>query len=259
LLFVNLCMLPAMLVRRSALERVGEFTTDVLEDYELWLRLARHFPFVFLPAVVGVYRPSGEGILSTAMREGRYTEMLERITERALDTLPVDGATGQLRRRVRASVDLRVADACAGRREHELAWRRLQRSVEADPGILLTPGNRSTVAHILCRHVVNERDPTGAARRALSSMTAGLRAAPDARDHLTQLLADVYWRIAADRAKGVGCRADTRMALAAAVRALGLRPFEIKRWGALLRFSARGRVQPRSSRSSGAGDASASL
>src|SRR4029077_6894584 len=55
MLFVNLCVVPAVLVRREALTKVGGFCNDLLEDYDMWLRFAHHVPFLFVPGIVAVY------------------------------------------------------------------------------------------------------------------------------------------------------------------------------------------------------------
>jgi glycosyltransferase involved in cell wall biosynthesis len=53
------CYIPAMsvLIRRSALERVGNYDeTLAFEDYDMWLRLARHYKFWFEAEANTLYR-----------------------------------------------------------------------------------------------------------------------------------------------------------------------------------------------------------
>ena len=64
-LFLSWNFIPCLeaLVRRSALEEVGVFDEDSalrnVEDYDLWLRLARQFPIKFVPGVTSRYRLHG--------------------------------------------------------------------------------------------------------------------------------------------------------------------------------------------------------
>jgi glycosyltransferase involved in cell wall biosynthesis len=60
LLFYNSIPTLTALVRRSALDTVGHFDTDpdlrAAEDYDLWLRIARHYPVRYVPGIVAQYR-----------------------------------------------------------------------------------------------------------------------------------------------------------------------------------------------------------
>src|SRR4029077_8654891 len=139
----------AVLVRREALNKVGGFVKEPLEDYAMWLSLARHFPFVFVPGVVAVYRPSPSGTLQTATRNGQYETVLRRIVEDALTTLPDTEASEKTKREARATVELRIADPLAANDQAELAWQHLRAGLEIDAGILLNPYNRASIAHVV--------------------------------------------------------------------------------------------------------------
>lgn len=79
-----------VLVRRSALIEVGGFDplTSGAEDYDLWLRLAHHFRFQFVPGPVAVYRPSPSGLLTTTIASGASRELRRRVISRALALVP---------------------------------------------------------------------------------------------------------------------------------------------------------------------------
>ena len=63
----NFLTSPVVLIRRTCLEAVGPFDEDpalfVAEDYELWLRVAAHFPFAYVPGDVAAIRRQ-EGSIS---------------------------------------------------------------------------------------------------------------------------------------------------------------------------------------------------
>lgn len=60
LLFNNPFVHSSMMIRKSALDRVGGYTTDPArqppEDYELWSRISRHYRVANLPERLTVYR-----------------------------------------------------------------------------------------------------------------------------------------------------------------------------------------------------------
>jgi glycosyltransferase involved in cell wall biosynthesis len=60
LLFNNPFVHSSVMIRKSALDRVGSYTTDPArqppEDYELWSRIARHYRLANLPERLTVYR-----------------------------------------------------------------------------------------------------------------------------------------------------------------------------------------------------------
>ncbi len=67
------CFIPAMttLIRRSCLEAVGPYDESlVMEDVDMWLRLARHHHFAFDSTVAASYR-----ILPTSLFRSRQTEI----------------------------------------------------------------------------------------------------------------------------------------------------------------------------------------
>jgi hypothetical protein len=62
----NFVFTPAVLVRRACLDAVGFFDESVdliaVEDYELWLRMAAHYPFVYAPGNVTAVRRHDQSI-----------------------------------------------------------------------------------------------------------------------------------------------------------------------------------------------------
>jgi glycosyltransferase involved in cell wall biosynthesis len=79
-----------VVVRRTALSKTGYFAEDVpgIEDYDLWLRLAYHFPFIFVPTALAVYRFSNQGQLMRAVANGTLRLLHRRVMERALSMIP---------------------------------------------------------------------------------------------------------------------------------------------------------------------------
>ena len=104
LLSGNLMCVHSVLVRREALEKTGYFDESLSsgEDWDLWLRLSFHFPFVFVSGLVAVYLVSSRGLWQSDARE---KENNERVFEKALQMLP-DSRRYELKRTVHARTAL---------------------------------------------------------------------------------------------------------------------------------------------------------
>jgi glycosyltransferase involved in cell wall biosynthesis len=96
--YANLCrgnFIPCSMtmVRREALDRHGVFDESpalaVGEDWDLWLRIVRHHPFVVLPDIVGDYLVHAGGASRKRLDELRgVLAVLERIAARDPATAP---------------------------------------------------------------------------------------------------------------------------------------------------------------------------
>ena len=57
---------PIVLIRRASLDAIGDFDEQpdfiAVEDYDLWLRLAARFPFVYAPGSVAAIRRHSQGL-----------------------------------------------------------------------------------------------------------------------------------------------------------------------------------------------------
>lgn len=240
LLLVNLCLMPAVLVRREALTRVGGFGNDLLEDYEMWLRLASQVPFLFVPGIVAVYRLSTEGTYQTAVRNGEHGAALRRIVWNALDTLPPTETSERIKREARANVELRIAVPLNALHLTTRAWQHLRTGLEIDPGIMLNPGNRASIAGIVGHYAATFPTPVAAANRLWGELLSGLGGrATGKRAELKRLLADVYWEVATAQRRGIGCRASVVGAACAVARSIAVYPLDLRKWWALARLMGR--------------------
>src|SRR5712691_3895396 len=71
----------SVLIRHEALKKTGYFDESLppCEDWDLWLRLSFHFPFVFVPGLVAVYLPSPRGLWQSEKHKNNA-----RVLEKAL-------------------------------------------------------------------------------------------------------------------------------------------------------------------------------
>lgn len=101
----------SFLVRRAAFSRVGYFDESLhsAEDYDMWLRLAFQFPFIFIPGAVAIYRTSPHGKFGTLLAHGCAEQPVRRVYAKALGMLPDSRAIAEMKDRARAHMELRIA------------------------------------------------------------------------------------------------------------------------------------------------------
>ncbi len=82
----------AMVVKRSVYEKLGGFfAVDYCEDWEMWIRIAAHFPVAYSPKCLALYRtgPSNEGtITSNTLLKGQNFGNVKKVIEIAQHYLP---------------------------------------------------------------------------------------------------------------------------------------------------------------------------
>jgi glycosyltransferase involved in cell wall biosynthesis len=65
---------PSMVVRRSVYEQLGGFDTRMLscgEDWEMWVRVAAHYPVGFEPQILAFYRDTAVSLTKRSIRSGQ--------------------------------------------------------------------------------------------------------------------------------------------------------------------------------------------
>jgi glycosyltransferase involved in cell wall biosynthesis len=107
----NFAPVHGYLLRRSAIARAGYFDEQLscFEDWDLWVRIALHSLFIFLPGYVGVYRYSPHGMLGTAKAIGNHAVAHKRMMEKLRVILKDSTAPQKVVREARAWVELEFA------------------------------------------------------------------------------------------------------------------------------------------------------
>jgi PAS domain S-box-containing protein len=238
LLMGNLFGTRNVLVQRKAFEKVGYFdeTLSTHEDYDMWLRLAFHFPVKFVAEPVGIYFRSIEGKWSTDIVEGHTARDYRFILEKALAML--DGTAGdyaQLRQEALARVELVIASELQWVGELEQMRSHLLRTLRKFPSMAREPWARSSIARMASRFAVASDKPIDAVR----ALSADLKAAVGRRGlkgqmAIRRLLAGIW----SATAIALGPRRYNREASYAATRALIYDPSILGR--TLLKLISRG-------------------
>lgn len=89
---------PAMVVRREVYEQLGGFDRrfDCMEDWEMWIRIAAHYPVGFLNRVLAQYRVHGQNATHETLLSGEALATQDQLLRIVDEYLP-----GELVRKVR--------------------------------------------------------------------------------------------------------------------------------------------------------------
>lgn len=104
-------MTPSIVVRRDVYERLGGFDSRLIcsEDWEMWVRIAAHYPVWYEPQPLASYRMHSN---SNSGRHARFAEELE-YTRQAIDIFS-GYLPSQLRKAARRARQTYAASALAG-------------------------------------------------------------------------------------------------------------------------------------------------
>lgn len=131
-------MTPSICVRRAVYERLGGFHPDLhcAEDWEMWVRIARHYPVIYVPLVLARYRmqdDSNTGRNVATARDVHFNGVAIDIIRSHLPADIADEVTGQARRTYARSA-LRTALDCARRGDSRAALAQIRAAMRLDPG-----------------------------------------------------------------------------------------------------------------------------
>lgn len=162
------------LIRREALEAVGPFdvTLPMRSDWDMWIRIARRFPFATVPrALVGYTRSH----LSVSRGYERMAEAGARVLANVTRDDPSFG--GSRHRFCRARDLFAVASFCTMDGQTKLAWLYLARSLSLTPAPVLSSARRCALVAMLVLQTVLPvpafRFVLGVANRASFKMQPG--------------------------------------------------------------------------------------
>jgi glycosyltransferase involved in cell wall biosynthesis len=82
---------PSMVVRRAVYERLGGFDTRITccgEDWEMWVRIALHYPVGYVPELLAFYQDTPESLTKRTIRTGQNIKDLRLATRIVRSYLP---------------------------------------------------------------------------------------------------------------------------------------------------------------------------
>jgi cellulose synthase/poly-beta-1,6-N-acetylglucosamine synthase-like glycosyltransferase len=95
---------PCMVVRREVYERLGGFDRRLRwmgEDWEMWVRIAAHYPLWYDPAPLAEYRKHTRSLTGRSVRTGEDMQDLRRVVEINRAHLASGGASEEVVRKAR--------------------------------------------------------------------------------------------------------------------------------------------------------------
>jgi len=129
-------MTPSICVRREVYEQLGGFHPDLrcAEDWEMWVRIAKHFPVAYIQEPLALYRIQEISNTGRNMRTGADVDLTARAIEIIRSHLPADIAqeTSAAARATYARSALRVAGKFATSGDAAAAMAQLRAALRMD-------------------------------------------------------------------------------------------------------------------------------
>jgi hypothetical protein len=155
----NLAPVHGFLLRRIAIERAGYFDEQLrcFEDWDLWLRIALHDPFIFIPGCVGVYQTSATSTLGTATANRNVVPAARHVMEKLRDLLKDSTAPPEVVREARAQVELNLANYLLPEQE-TIAESHLLAAMHIFPDLIREPQVRQDVVWLVSEMAFRSAD-----------------------------------------------------------------------------------------------------
>jgi hypothetical protein len=231
LLMDDFLLTMSVLIRREVFDTSGYFDERIVtaEDYDLFLRAAFYFPFVFVPGIVAVYRLSPQGLLLSDARTGRLARGIRTAVDKALSLLPETGEYAALRREALARAELHIAVVTAPVGRTDLARQHLLSSLQMFPGVVCLSSARRDIAWAAGQVAIMSPSPIHTAAELSNEIrtTAGSDMGWAQRLWLRRLLAALWTELALALAEQT--KPNGRAVASAAAHAISLDPTSLMR------------------------------
>jgi hypothetical protein len=226
---------PGLLIRREVFAKAGYFDEQLLtnEDFDLWLRIAFHFPFLFVPGAVAVRHQSPNGLYYSSLARGAAEHDGRAVIRRALGMLPDGPQYDGMRREVQLRNELKIVinKTMFARDER---WGAMLGAVRAYPEMLRYRWGRGAIAMEASGQIVPSAAPITVGRKVCIQLREAVGARGlTARLWLRLTLASVW----AEAADALGQR-PPRNGMAAAAWAILYDPSKLRKktlWSAMFR------------------------
>jgi glycosyltransferase involved in cell wall biosynthesis len=227
---------PGLLIRREVFAKAGYFEEQLLtnEDYDLWLRIAFHFPFLFVPGAVAVYHESPHGLYYSTMARGAAADDARAVIRRAVGMLPDGPQYDAMKREAQLRNELKIVMHQLSFAPREERWGAMLGAVRAYPEMLRYRWGRGAIAMEAFHQIIPSAAPITTGRKVCTQLQEAVgERGLTGRLWLRLTLASVW----AEAADSLGHR-PSRNAAAAAARAILYDPSKLRKktlWSAMFR------------------------
>jgi glycosyltransferase involved in cell wall biosynthesis len=215
----------AMLIRREAFDKAGYFDEQLAsyEDYDVSLRLAFHFQFLFEPGPVTIYNISPNGLWLTQTASGQAERDYRRVIEKALQLLPDSARAIEVREELPIRSALQPISPLVLVGAHAQAWIELMKVLREYPSCVRHQWVRNRIKWVTRERLLKASAPLSEARELCAQIRiATENGQPQERHYRRWLLAEIWVDILATKA--LRSRLGLRGAAYAAIRAFTYAP-----------------------------------
>jgi len=205
LLLGNAVHIATVLVRRQAFETAGYFdeTLAALSDDDMWVRLAFHFPFTFVPGPVALYLRSPEGVFGTGFASGAVERSTQATLERAFALVTgTDGDVEGLRQEAFARAALRLADGLEDMGEVGRATSQLSKALQEFPWVARDEWARHRIQRLMRKIALGSGSAMATTQTFCAEAMTGVQRAPRSQKRaVRRLVGDIWAEVAVHLAK----------------------------------------------------------
>jgi glycosyltransferase involved in cell wall biosynthesis len=191
----------ATLMRREAIDKTGDFDEGLAthEDYDLSLRLAFHFDFLFAPGPVTIYNLSPRGWWLSNAIKGDGIGDYRRVIEKALQMLPDEPRYRSIREEAPIQIALQRVTAFVLANDPATAWTRLLEVLREYPSSVRIGWVRNRINWIIRERLSVAPSPISAARELSAQITAAANENDIERVDAGRICAEIWAEVVLSR------------------------------------------------------------
>lgn len=215
----------SLLVRHEAFDKVGYFDESLVtyEDYDMSLRLAFEFQFLFQPGPVTIYNLSANGLWLSRAASGNASKDYARVIEKALQMTPDSRRYAKVREEAPIRIALQSISPFVLAGDLTEASTRLMEVLRAFPSSGRSQLLRNSVRWVTRKRLSKAASPLSEARRLCAQIGDATRSAGLAeRRDMRWIMAEVWSEVLLSGP--IRSRVTTPQALYAAIRAITYTP-----------------------------------
>jgi alpha-1,6-rhamnosyltransferase len=217
----------SLLVRREAFYKAGYFDESLVtyEDYDMSLRLAFHFQFLFEPGPVTIYNLSAHGLWLTRAAQGDASKDYGRVIHQALNMIPDSDRRNRMLEEAPIRIALQAMSPFILADELNQAWSKLLDVLRAHPSCGRYRWVRDSVRWVTRKRLLKAASPLAEARDLCAQIRKVMyNVASVDRKFMRAILSEVWAEVLLSDAIR---RVSSQGAAYAAIRAVSYAPSDV--------------------------------